>query len=464
MMVKASTPAPVVIVISARLMTMRFLFLSFFSWVFALAALPAADVLPAADPGKAILLHGGTVHPISSEPIAEGKVLVQDGRIVGIGDADSSLDGEEDALKISCSGKHVYPGLISANGTLGLVEVSAVRATRDLAEPGLLNPSVRAEIAVNPDSELLPVARANGILTTLTVPQTSGGLLSGRSALLQLDGWTWEDMVVKAPVGMHLYWPRMRHGSSSTAESQKSQRENWEKRLKQLREFMEQARAYQKAKRQRTADFKTDVRLDAMLPVLEQRLPLFVHAVGIVEIQRALQFVDEFDLKVVLVSGHDVARVTPLLKERGVSVILDTVQALPLRRWQSYDSARRVPAALLEAGVPFCIANGSAMTSGAPNARNLPYLAASAVGEGFSADDALRSITLSAAEILGVADELGSLEIGKAATLMVTTGNPLEITSNVERAFIRGREIDLSSRHTKLYDKYREKQRRLTQP
>ncbi len=451
-------PAPGVIVNSASPIKMR----SLTTLLFAVALLHsgwANDVLPAAKEDRAILLHGGMLHPISDEPIPEGKLLMSGGRILAIGRADEVLDGEENALKVSCSGSHVYPGLISANGTLGLVEISAVRATVDLREPGMINPSVRAESAVNPDSELFPVARANGILSTLTVPQ-SGGLLSGRSALLQLDGWTWEDMVVKAPVGMHLFWPRMRYGSSASADAQKSQRENWEERLKTLQTFFDEARAYQKAKLNRDVTFRSDVRLDAMIPVLEKRLRLFVHAVGVVEIQRALQFVEEQDLSVVLVSGQDVARVAALLKEREVPVILSTVQALPLRRWEPYDSASRVPASLLAAGVPFCIANGS----GASNARNLPYIAAAAGGEGFSADDAMRSITLSSAEVLGVADQLGSLQVGKLGTLIIADGNPLEITTNVQRAFIRGSEIDLSSRHTKLYKKYLEKQRRLGQP
>ncbi len=461
MMVKVSTLARVAIVNFASPMKMHSLTIFFIVVLFNFGR--ANDVLPAASGDQAILLHGGTLHPISAESITDGKLLMDRGRIVAIGRADEILDGEEAALKVSCSGSHVYPGLISANGTLGLVEISAVRATVDLREPGMINPSVRAESAVNPDSELLPVARANGILITLTVPQ-SGGLLSGRSALLQLDGWTWEDMVVKAPVGMHLYWPRMRYGSSASADAQKSQRENWEERLKKLQTFFEEARAYQKAKLNRDVAFRSDVRLDAMMPVLEKRLRLFVHALGVVEIQRALQFVEEQDLEVVLVSGQDVARVTALLKAREIPVVLSTVQALPLRRWEPYDAASRVPAALLAAGVPFCIANGSGNSSGASNARNLPYIAAAAVGEGFTADDALRSITLSPAEVLGVADQLGSLQVGKLATLMITDGNPLEIPTNVQRAFVRGREIDLSSRHTQFYEKYQEKQRRMLKP
>jgi len=259
---------------------------------------------------------------------------------------------------------------------------------------------------------------------------------------------------------MHLFWPRMRFGSSASADAQKTQRENWEERLKTLETFFDEARAYQKAKLNRDVSFRSDVRLDAIIPVLEKRLRLFVHALGVVEIQRALQFVEEQDLSVVLVSGQDVARVTSLLKEREIPVVLSTVQALPLRRWEPYNAATRVPAALLAAGVPFCIANGSGNSSGASNARNLPYIAAAAVGEGFSAEDAMRSITLSPAEILGVSDQLGSLQVGKLATLIIADGNPLEITTNVQRAFIRGREIDLSSRHTKLYKKYQEKQRR----
>lgn len=158
------------------------------------------DILPAPAAAKPILLQGGTIHPISGDSIPKGKLLISGSKIVALGGEGVPLEGEEAATAISFAGQHLYPGLISANGTLGLVEISAVRATRDLSEPGAMNPSARAEIAVNPDSELIPVARANGVLTTLTVPQ-SGGLLSGKSALLQLDGWTWEDMVLKSPVG-----------------------------------------------------------------------------------------------------------------------------------------------------------------------------------------------------------------------------------------------------------------------
>ncbi len=418
----------------------------------------ANDILPGHDPGKPIVLRGGTIHPISSAPLTDSKLLIEAGRITHLAPLTETLLGEEDAIVIDCEGQHVYPGLLSANGVLGLVEINAVRATRDLQEPGLINPSVRAEVAVNPDSELLPVARANGILTSLSVPQ--GGLISGKSALIHLDGWTWEEMTVRAPVGMHLRWPRMRHSSTATDESRKAQRKRWEESLEKLDQFFDDARAYQRAKAAPRPDFRSDVRFDAMLPVLEKRLPLYVHALGAIEIQKALQFTQAQEVTTVLVSGQDVWRVADLLKERDVPVILTTVQELPLRRWESYDQAHRVPGLLKQAGVRFCIANGEGNTSGASNARNLPYLAASVVNEAFSAEDALRSITLSAAEILGVGDQLGSLEPGKEATLMITDGNPLEITTNVQRAFIRGREIDLSSKHTELYQKYLEKQRR----
>lgn len=419
----------------------------------------ANDILPALPADKDILLHNAHLHPISGAPIPAGKLLIRKGRIAALGQADASLPNENAAVQIDCEGMSVYPGLISANGTLGLVEISAVRATRDLSEPGRLNPSVRAEVAINPDSELFPVARSNGLLTSLTVPQTSG-LLSGRSALVQLEGWTWEDMVIKAPVGMHLFWPRMRFSSSATEDSRKAQSERIDEQLDGLKTFFDEARAYQKAKVAAEPDFRSDVRLDAMLPVLEKRLPLYVHALGMVEIQSALQFVQAQGVEVVLVSGHDVGRLTDLLKERHIPVVLTSVQDLPLRRWEAFDTAKRVPAKLLAAGIHFCIANGS-RSSGSTSAGNLPHIAASAVGVGFSAEDAVRAITLSAAEILGVGDQLGSLETGKLATLIITDGHPLEITTRVRRAFVAGREIDLSSKHTQLYEKYREKQRRL---
>ena len=419
----------------------------------------ANDILPGRASDRSILLHSGTIHPISSQAIENGKLLIKAGLIAAVGAADDVFLEESDAIRVDCAGKHLYPGLISANGTLGLVEISAVRATRDTSEPGMLNPSVRAEIAINPDSELIPVTRSNGVLVSLSVPQTSGGLVSGKSALIAHDGWTWEQMTVKAPVGMHLFWPSMRGSSSGSDKALKAQADQRKKSLDQLKALINDARNYQKSKAVNDRSFRSDVRLEAMLPVLDKSLPVFLHASSIAQIQSALQFVAKEDLKAVLVSGHDIVRVIPLLKQRKIPVILTNVQSLPLRRWEPYDHPMTVPSQLHQAGVPFCIANGSGQP-GSSSARNLPYLAAAAVPFGLPADEAIRAITLSPAQILGVADRLGSLEKGKHATLFVSTGNPLEITSNVTRAYIQGREIDLSNRQVQLYRKYQEKYRR----
>ncbi len=467
MMVRAFTCARGAIVTSASLTMIPLPKVFQSSWLHAIMLLlctiltstQANDIVPPPPADGYVLYDNAVIHPVSRAPIPNGKMLVHGEIIVGIADRDTPLEHEDEADLIDCQGRHLYPGLISANGTLGLVEISAVRATVDLREPGSINPSVRSEIAVNPDSELLPVTRSNGVLTSLTVPQTANGLISGRSALITLDGWTWEDMLVKSSVGMHLFWPQMRESPSASESSLKSQRTALNRKMKQLDDFFSEARAYQAAAAAKGDEFRSDVRLAAMLPVLSKTLPVFIHAADVLQMQSALQFAQEQDLKIVLVAGRDVWRLASVIRSRKIPVILTSVQELPRRRWEAYDIAMRTPQKLQEAGILYCIANGSG-SSGASNARNLPYIAAAAVQHGLDPDEALKAITLYPAQILGVGDQLGSLEPGKLATFIITNGNPLEITTNVEQAFIRGRKIDLSNKQTRLFEKYSKKYER----
>lgn len=411
--------------------------------------------VPGAPQQRPIALVGGTIYPVSGPPIEQGTLVFDQGRITALGRRVKIPSG---ANRIDVRRRRVYPGLINAYSRLGLVEIDAVRATRDFAETGKINPNVKAEVAVNPDSALIPVTRSGGVLLSLTAP--SGGLISGTSALVQLDGWTWEEMTLKAPVGMHVQWPRTSPAADwKESESKEEERKARDEALALLQQTFADARSYQKARAARNAEaarHPLDTRWEAMLPVLEGKLPLAVAADEIQQIQAAVAFAQREKVKLILYGGYDAPLCAALLKKHRVPVIVSTVHRLPRRRGDAYDAAYSLPGRLHAAGIEFCIASQN--TS---NARNLPYEAAMAAGYGLSPDEALKAITLYPAQILGAEDRVGSLEVGKDATLIITDGDPLETPTHVEAAFIRGRPVDLDNRHKRLWRKYQEKYRRL---
>lgn len=432
----------------------------------AIVTLPAKAAelsVPAPPQQQPILLEGGTVHTVSGASIEQGRLLFDQGRIVAVVGPDEALELPEGTQRIYLEGRHIYPGLISANTVLGLVEIDTVRGTVDIAETGVMNPNVRAEVAVNPASELFGVTRAAGILTVLTVPQAGrNGLLGGRSALLRLDGWTWEDMTLQSGVGMHVFWPTERGVGFGAVgiDSPEARRRAAEARVDQLDEFFARARAYRDA---RAADPNQplDLRLEALGPVLAREMPLVVHADELRQIESALNFVERHGLRLVLVGGYDAWRLTDRLRELDAAVIVSTVHRLPLRRHEPYDTPFVLPHRLHEAGIPFAIAR-VATTFASAHERNLPFEAATAAAFGLPPEEALRAITLYPAQIFGVDDRIGALAPGLQATLIVTDGNPLEVTTQIERAWVDGREIDLASRHTRLYERYRQRYEGLT--
>lgn len=421
----------------------------------------ASDQIPAPPQTHPILIKDATIHPLSSGNISHGQILFVDGVITAIGKR--IYDLPDDVEIINLKGKHIYPGLIAAGTTVGLVEINAVRATRDFTEVGKINPNVRAEVGYNPDSDLIPVTRSNGITVVHTVPQ--GGLISGMSAAMMLDGWTWEDATLKAPIGLHLNWPRMTINRATwITKSEEEQKEDREKQLRELDEVFEKARGYLLAKKAsgRTGipHHDTDLRWESMIPILENEIPVFIHANEIQQIEMAVDWTYRQKIKMVLVGGKDAWRVSDLLKKNSIPVILENIHSLPARRFEDYDAPFTTAVKLYKAGVKFCI-SASSSSFEAPHQRNLPYQAATASAYGLPKIEALKSITLYAAEILGIDDQVGSLDIGKDATFIVTDGDPLEITTNVEMEFIQGKRIDLGNRHKTLYEKYQAKYRQL---
>ncbi len=436
---------------------MRCFWLAVLMMAFAVPA-HAADEVPGPAQSKPIALVGGTVHTMHGRPIKNGTVVFDKGKIVAVGRNVKIPDG---AQRVKVNGKHVYPALFDANTDMGLIEINAVRATRDYSEAGSVNPSAQSHVSVNPDSELIPVARANGVLLALTAPR--GGLIAGRSAVIQLDGWTYEDMTLRAGAGMHVDWPRMSPNApwypSTSSTSAASARDA---ALKQLEKLFDDARAYwqarraaDKAKHKRSA---VDARFEAMVDVFERRVPLIVSADDLAEIQAAVAFANRQNVRLIIYGGYDAPHCAALLKEHGVSVIVAGTHRLPRRRDEGYDTAFTVPQRLRAADVTYCI-NGR-FRFGAAMVRNLPYHAASAAAFGLPRDEAIKAITLYPAQVLGVADRVGSLKVGKDATLIVTDGDPLEITTHVKAAYVQGRAVQLTSRHTRLNEKYQKKYER----
>ena len=404
----------------------------------------------------ATLFTGAKIHPVSSAPIENGQLLIDNGKIVAVGaDLSTQATGAE---RVDLSGRWVVPAFIAANSVMGLTEIETVRGSVDVAEAGAINPNARAQVAINADSELLPVARANGVLYAHVVPQAGqGGVISGQSALVKLSGWTWEQMTIKSPVGVHLMWPSTRLPPWLPA----PMREEAIKGAARSRELIDQAfddaAAYRAAKGAGTLD-GIDARWEAMLPVLNGTTPLFIHALDLQQIREALDFTQMRDLKFVLVGGQDAWRVADVLKTRGIDVILHGPFDLPLRRHESFDVTYANAGKLAAAGVKLAIAS-DASTFAATLERNLPYAAAQSVSFGLPWDQGLRAITLAPAEILGVADRLGSLEAGKDASFLVSDGDPLDVRSEIVAAYLNGEALDLSSKHTRLRDKFEGKYR-----
>lgn len=412
--------------------------------------------VPAPPQSETLLIHNATVHPVSDDhpaSIEGGWVRFEDGRIVAVGEGEPPRTALEDAKLVDAEGLSLVPGFISGPSQIGLLEVEQVDATDDRREGASRSPEAAAWIAINPDSDLIPVARAGGVLHTLAMP--IGGTIPGRASVLRMDGWTTEDLALVRDAGVIVSWPTaapiraswMRRGSAS-------QRQGIEARLKAIDDWFDDAEAWAAA---RAADetTPTDLRFVAMQPVLEGERPVFIRADSRGQIETSLAWADARGLRPVIVGGSAAAECIPLLQRTGASVILTRVHRRPSSRHHAVDRSFTVANVLEAAGVPFAIGAEDEPA----HEREIAHNAATAAAHGLSREAALHAITRGPAEIIGVGDRLGSIQSGHSATFFLCEGDPLEVFNQPMRAWIDGREIDLGDRQKRLYGKYREKYR-----
>lgn len=412
---------------------------------------------------NSVLIRNVTVHPVTAADIPNSSVLVIDGKIADIG---PHLSAHQGARVIDGRGLHLYPGLINAATNVGLAEIESMRDTIDLDEIGTFNPELRAEVAFNPSSEHVEVTRASGITSVITLPGSGarggrggggGSVITGQGALMHLDGWTWEEMAVKRGAVLEMVFPQLQSGvprqyaalTGTPSTSYQEQEKQYKERLQHISDFFQDARKYRQAKQAGSAEFRPDLRMEAMLPVIDGKQPIFVRAERERMIKDAVAFADKEKVKIIIAGPRELGSSGPMLKERHIPVVLGKTFELPLHDDDAYDAPYTLPAEFYKAGVKICFG-----TFDVEFARNVPFEAAQAVAFGLPHDEALKALTINSAEIMGVGEVLGSIEKGKWADLILTDGDPLEAKTNIKQMFIAGREVSLESRHTREFEKW----------
>jgi imidazolonepropionase-like amidohydrolase len=403
---------------------------------------------------RPVVLRGATIHTVTQGTITNGVIVFDRGKITAIGGPDVEIPRA--AKVVELSGKHIYPGLVDAYSTVGITEIGAVDVSNDINELGDFNPNVRAEVAVNAESRHIGTTRSAGVLVTFTTPE--GGVISGLSSAMSLEGWTWEEMSMKGAAALNVKWPdpnerpRRGFGGPGGRGAGGPPPKSYAEQVQQIKDWFGEARAYRDAVKS-GQDVRTDSRYAAMIPALDGAIPVVVAAEGAAQINDAITWAKAEGIRMVIRGGRDALFVADRLKAEGVPVILTSTMAAPDREYEGYDGAYATPAKLHAAGVKFAIAGGS----GGLYSYRLPWEAGVAVAFGLPEEEALKAVTINAAEFMGVADKVGSLEVGKEATLLITTGTPLDMTSDIVQSYIQGREINMMDIHKLFFQKYMEK-------
>ena len=397
-----------------------------------------------------------TAH-IGNDSVIQNSIIgLKGGKIVLVADATTAkIDKAGYDEVIDATGKHVYPGIIAPNSTLGLTEIESVRATNDFRETGTTLPNVRSLIAYNTDSKIIPTVRSNGVLLAQITPR--GGLVSGTSSVVVLDGWNWEDAAYKTDDGIHINWPTIQSRKFMDEDNifpgPFEKNKDYIKQTELLKKLFADAKAYNET----TLKEEANLRFEAMKGLFNGTQTLFIHSNTVKEMVEAINFTILNKIsKVAIVGGKESWMITDLLKQNNISVVIARVHDLPTYPEDDIDLPYKLPYILHKAGILFCLNNEGDME--AMGARNLPFMAGTAAAYGLTKEQALKSITLNTAKILGIDKTTGSVEQGKDATIFISTGDALDMRSNnVERAFVKGNSIDLNDDQKALYEKYKTK-------
>jgi imidazolonepropionase-like amidohydrolase len=407
-------------------------------------------------------IKGGKVYTLAGAPIENGTVVIRDGKIVAVG---ASVAIPADAQVIDATGLEVYPGMFDAITQIGLAEISQVSSTMDVIELGNYNPELVAATAVNPASAYIPVTRANGITEVIAAPGTagfdsqSGGIVTGQASAFHLAGWTMNDMQLNRSVAMVINWPSIQtrtfdFATFSVKEKPYTEaKKEYDKTVNDLSDWLDRARHYAQAKEKGSpALYQRDLKLESLVPVVEGKLPVLVIADDQRDIRNAVEFCAKRNLKMILGGGAEAWKVKDLLKEKKIPVVLGPTERIPDKDDTPYDKPMTQPSELFAAGIPFAFSS-----FGTSFSRRLPQYAGASVAYGLSHDEALKAVMLNAAQIFGLGDQLGTLETGKLANIIVTSGDPLELQTQVKYLFIKGQLTSTANRHSDFYEQYRKR-------
>ena len=407
---------------------------------------PRAPLSIEKNEGGVYALTGGTVHPIGSPSVENGVVVIDSGLVISAG---RNVEVPRSATVVDVSGLHVYPGIINAASSVAMVEISGIAQTNDTGDIARFQPELRTVSAVNPHSEHIGVSLSEGITTAHLVPRR--GVIAGRGGLVQLVGWSMPEMLRNGETGLVMDLPSL--PGVIEGDDRGKDIEAHGKAIESIEKFIKKAQHYAKVRDMNGSGVARDIRLDAMIPYVRGEKQVYFRANAYKEILEAIRFSETFALRPVILGGADAWKCADLLKEKDIPVIVTDVLRQPQSEFDLYDMYYANAAKLEKAGVRFCIAFGD---SGNVNGstKQLPIHAGTAVAHGLSEERAIRAITLSAAEILGVADRIGSLEGGKVADVIVTTGTPLQASTRTVAAFVKGQPVELTSIHEKSFEKF----------
>ena len=425
----------------------------------------AVCVLPAiagaqAAPSSTYAITHAKIFTLAGSAIEDGTVVFRDGRITAVG---AGIEIPAGAQVTDAKGLQVYPGIFDSITQMGLREIGAVSASVDSTETGNYNPDVVAATAVSPSSEHIPVTRAAGITEVLAVPGSGGfdsggsnSVIGGQASAIHLAGWVIDEMLIKKSAAMVIRWPEIETQTFDFATFSRKEKpyteakQEYDKQVNEITDWLERARHYAQAMEKGSpAKYDRDLKLEALAPVVRRELPVLVFADRAREIRNAVEFCDKQELRMILAGSAEAYKVKDLLRSKGVPVILRPMLTLPPDEDDPYDRLLSQPAELAASGVKFAIASFDNSF-----ARRLGQNAANAVAHGLPYDEALKAVTIYPAQIFGLGDQIGTIEQGKLANLIVTNGDPLELTTDIKYLFIRGQLTSMENRHLRLYEKY----------